>query len=183
MFFRNKVRLAKIQGADPQSLENKITELLGSVDTSTGGAEGAGASTAVDTGVAGHIDLATMIHKPDTECLNESDDHPLPGALSAGSATYLESDCDEQLILNLAFSQNVKLHSIKLDAPLDNGPKNVRLFINQPRTLDFDQAGSMESVQDLEFSTKDLADKTPLNLRYVKFQNVSNLIVSIFSHS
>ena len=32
----------------------------------------------------------------------------------------------------------------------ENGPKNVRLFINQTRTLDFDGASSNQSIQDLE---------------------------------
>jgi thioredoxin len=174
MFFRNRTRLAKIQGADPASLEAKIQELVGSVDTASEGSSGG-----AEAGVAGHIDLSSMIQKNETECLNESDDHPLQGALTGGSSTFLESDCDEQLIINLAFSQNVKLHSIKFDAPTENGPKNVRLFINQPRTLDFDQAGSMEAVQELELIPKDLASKAALNLRYVKFQNVSNLIIFV----
>lgn len=33
----------------------------------------------------------------------------------------------------------------------DKGPKTVKIFINQPRTLDFDSAESMASVQTLEY--------------------------------
>lgn len=44
----------------------------------------------------------------------------------------------------------VKLHSLKIKAPTDKGPKTVKLFINQPRTLDFDQAAGNSSVQELE---------------------------------
>jgi hypothetical protein len=33
---------------------------------------------------------------------------------------------------------------------IDNGPKTVRLFINQTRSLDFDSALSIQSIQDLE---------------------------------
>ena len=32
----------------------------------------------------------------------------------------------------------------------ENGPKTVKLFINQPTTLDFDRADSMAPVQQLE---------------------------------
>src|SRR5699024_1174881 len=99
-------------------------------------------------------------------------------ALLPGSGFYLESDCDEQLIINLAFNQPVKLHSLKLLAPAENGPKSVKLFINQPRTLDFDQASSMEPVQKLEVESGDLVEAKPIPLRFVKFQNVQNLIVS-----
>ena len=44
-------------------------------------------------------------------------------------------------------SQVVKVHSLKVKGPAANGPKTVRVFKNQPRTLDFSQAESMESIQ------------------------------------
>ena len=47
------------------------------------------------------------------------------------------------------FIQAVKVHSIKVKAPADKGPKNIRIFMNQPNTLDFDSAGSMVATQDL----------------------------------
>ena len=43
--------------------------------------------------------------------------------------------------------QAVKVHSIKVKAPADKGPKNIRIFMNQPNTLDFDSAGSMVATQ------------------------------------
>lgn len=94
------------------------------------------------------MDLNTFITKGQCECLNESDEHNFVQCLSADDG-YLESDCDEQLILSLAFSQAVKVHSLKIKAPKDTGPKNLKLFINQPRTIDFDMADSNTSVQDL----------------------------------
>ena len=39
----------------------------------------------------------------------------------------------------------------KLVLIADKGPKTVKIFINQPRTLDFDSAESMASVQTLEY--------------------------------
>ena len=60
-----------------------------------------------------------MIDKSSSECLNESDSHPFQHALSASTGQYLESDCDEQLIIVLAFQQPVKLHSIQLMGPTD----------------------------------------------------------------
>jgi len=171
MFFRNKVRLARIQGADSNALENKIRELIGSGVTESGGES--------ETGIAGHIDLNMFINKSESECLNESDENNLSKCLTGGSANYLESDCDEQLIINLAFNQPMKLHSIKMKAPPENGPKNIKLFINQPRTLDFDMADSMEPVQQLSLSPNDLTNGKPIQLRFVKFQNVQNLCIFI----
>ena len=42
------------------------------------------------------MDLSTLINKSGSECLNESDDHPLTHALTSKGG-YLESDCDEQV--------------------------------------------------------------------------------------
>jgi len=172
VFFKNKVVLARIQGADQNALENKIRELIGSVNS-----EDAGQSN--ESGVVGHIDLSSFVNKSESECLNESDEHNFLACLTSGSSNYLESDCDEQLIINMAFNQPLKLHSLKLVAPKENGPKNIKLFINQPRTLDFDQANSMEPIQKIELSAEDISKGNPIPLRYVKYQNVQNLLVCI----
>lgn len=94
------------------------------------------------------MDLNTFISKNECECLNESDDHCMVHCLTP-SGGYLQSDCDDQLILSITFNQVVKIHSLKFRAPMHLGPKDVKLFINQPRTIDFDMAESMTSVQDL----------------------------------
>lgn len=153
------------------------------------------------------MDLTPFIMKGQCECLNESDEHSLAHALTANGG-YLESDCDEQLIISISFTQVVKIHSIKIKAPMDKGPKNVKLFINQPRTIDFDMADSNTSVQNLEYvfnkffsffyfillinciliiknfyrfrlSVKDIEEGNPIQLRYVKFQNVQNLQIFV----
>lgn len=168
IFFRNKSKVARIQGADAAALEAKLNEL----------SRQDGEDASAETGIPGMIELSSMIQKHQCECLNESDEHPLKDALDPAKGSYLESDCDEQLIISLAFSQNVKLHSLKLDAPQDKGPKTLKLFINLPYTLDFDKADSMEPTQLLELTPEDLAKKI-IPLRYVKYQNVSNLQIFV----
>ncbi len=101
-----------------------------------------------DCGVKGQEYLAPYLDKSKSECLNEADDHPYGHCLTSGGG-FLESDCDEQLILSLSFNQAVKVHSIKVKAPRDKGPKSVRIFQNQPNTLDFDSADGSTSTQDL----------------------------------
>ena len=118
-------------------------------------------------------DLVSYISEKDSECLNEDDDHPYGHCLNEGGG-FLQSDCDEQLIMSLAFNQNVKVHSLKIKAPSDKGPKLLRIFQNQPSTLDFDKADSMASSQDLVLTPAQL-DGSPIALRFVKFQNVNNI--------
>lgn len=140
IFYRNKAKIDRLQGADVNGLEHKIRQHMGST-------EGDDAGEDSEEYGQGMMDLTTFIQKADSECLNESDDHPFGHCLTSGG--YLQSDCDEQLILSLTFNQAVKIHSLKFKAPANIGPKNIRLFINQPRTLDFDQAESSVSIQDL----------------------------------
>lgn len=166
IFYRNRAKLDRLQGADPTALENKIVQYYGSDEGEEGG----------DT-ISGHMDLSPFILKAQCECLNENDEHPLSNALTAGGG-FLQSDCDEQLIISITFNQAVKVHSLKIKAPADKGPKDLKIFINQPRTLDFDMAESCSSVQELELTPNDL-ESNPVILRYVKFQNVNNIQIFI----
>lgn len=176
IFFRARTRVARIQGANPSALEAKIVELAGqeaSSSTSTG-------ESASGNSYGPHIELTTFITRGGCECLNESDDHPLAHCLDGRKDTYLESDCDEQLIITIAFSQPIKLHSIKLRAPEGYGPKTLKLFLNQPTSLDFDKAESSKPVQLIELKADDLTDDAePVQLMYVKFQNVNSLTVFV----
>jgi len=161
IFYRNRTKVDRLQGADPTGLENKIQQYYGSEEAEDG------------ESVAGHMDLAPFITKAQCECLNESDDHPFTHCLTSGEG-FLQSDCDEQLIISITFNQSVKIHSLRIKAPADKGPKRIRIFINQPRTLDFDMADSYASIQDLELTQEDV-EGNPVNLRFVKFQNVQNI--------
>merc|ERR1719341_714249 len=118
------------------------------------------------------MDLSTFLDKKQSECLNEDDEHPYPHCLSSGGG-YLGSDCDEQIILSLSFNQAVKCHSLKIKAPADKGPKTVRIFSNQPNTLDFDKADGMAAVQDLVLTEKQLSGDV-IPLKFVKFQNLQH---------
>jgi hypothetical protein len=143
--------------------------------------------------------LVGLINKAQSECLNQSDDHTWEHCLNSAGSIYLESDVDEQLLLHITFQQAIKLHSIIIQGPTglyfviffsltclfilidfnyqDNGPKDVKLFINQTRTLDFDSAENFQPIQALELKPEDLTNNSVIKLRYVKFQNVQNLTV------
>ncbi|KYM98452.1 Thioredoxin-like protein 1 [Cyphomyrmex costatus] len=170
IFYRRRTRLGHCQGADPVGLESKIQQFYGSGDADD-----------ADDSVADSMDLSSFVMKQQCECLNESDYHTFSQCLNSDSG-YLQSDEDEQLIMSIAFSQPVKVHSLKIKAPTENGPKNIKLFINQPRTIDFEMASSNTSIQDLTLSAKDLEEGNPIPLRYVKFQNVQNLQIFVIDN-
>ncbi|RZF35381.1 hypothetical protein LSTR_LSTR009766 [Laodelphax striatellus] len=169
IFFRNKIKVDRLQGADHPALESKIKHHYGSEDGED-----------VDSGVQGHMDLSPFFSEAQCEALNEADDHSLKHCLSTNDG-FLESDCDEQLIISLNFKQKIRLHSIKIKAPKDKGPKHMKLFINLPHTLDFDSAETCKSVQEIDLTPADL-EGNPINLRYVKFQNVHNIQLFIPSN-
>lgn len=91
----------------------------------------------------------------------------------------------------------MKIHSVKIKAPKDQGPKTLRFFINQPRTIDFDSAESTQPTQEITYEFLILhflelvitsfvdslqpgdLDGNPVLLRFVKFQNVSNLMIFV----
>lgn len=166
IFYRNRAKIDRMQGADITALEAKIVEHLGS------GSD----DTAEDYG-QGLMDINTFIAKKQCECLNESDEYTMQRCLESKN-DVLQSDCDAQLILSVTFNQVVKIHSFKIHAPPQSGPKEIKIFINQPRTIDFDMAESCSSVQDIILTPKDL-EGNPVKLRYVKFQNVQNIQIYV----
>jgi thioredoxin len=125
VFFKNSQELERIRGADKVQLENKVKQYA---STSGGDEASNNASAAVSggnitgsivaaAGPAGYTDLTHLIFKAQCECLNQSDDHTWESVLNTSSSTYLESDCDEQLILFITFNQVVKLHSLMIQGP------------------------------------------------------------------
>jgi thiol-disulfide isomerase/thioredoxin len=168
ILYRNRVRVDQIKGAHAQELEEKIRRHYGEASES---------SDPHASGPGGTTDIFPYIEQKGCECLNESDNTPFRSFLEGKSK--LESDCDEQLIMVYGFNQNVKLQAFKIKAPSDSGPKTMKLFINQPKTLDFDGAASMIPTQEITLTEEDLKGENPVELRYVKFQSVNNLQVFV----
>ncbi|KAK4561069.1 Thioredoxin-like protein 1 [Recurvomyces mirabilis] len=103
-------------------------------------------------------------------------------------ADWLESDTDEQLMLFIPFQSTVKLHSLHLtslplaDEEETSRPKTLKLYTNRSTTLGFDEADDIPCTQTIALSPSDWDDKTgtaKVELRYVKFQNISSLVVFV----
>ncbi|KAH8507500.1 hypothetical protein H0E87_009880 [Populus deltoides] len=83
----------------------------------------------------GQVDLLDFIDFSGVECLNQSTSHSLSNAIKQGyredDGLNLESDADEQLLIHIPFNQVIKLHSIAIKGPEEDGPKMVKLFSNK----------------------------------------------------
>jgi len=177
-FLQNKQVLGKFSGGDPRRIEDTLLQLL------AGG--GQNQQDANDSKVPGQIVLTQFIDKKKLECLNQKNDRGVENVFDEGSQLFLESDCDEQLIINVGFMQPVKIHSLCFSsnvteeiAPDSSAPKTIKIFVNRNSTLDFDDAESTEAVQEIELTAADVASGKPVELRFVKFQNVTSLILFV----
>ncbi|KAK9417885.1 putative DUF1000 domain protein [Seiridium unicorne] len=74
----------------------------------------------------------------------------------------LESDADEQIILNVPFTGQVKLHSILLrSSPSDSAPRTLKVFINRS-DLDFETASELDPTQEFELSQTSDVQELPV---------------------
>ncbi|VFQ85914.1 unnamed protein product [Cuscuta campestris] len=83
----------------------------------------------------GQVDLLDSINWPEVECLNQKTNRPISYALKQGyredDGLSLVSDTDEQLLIYIPFKHAVKLHSIVVKGPKEEGPKTVKVFANK----------------------------------------------------
>ncbi|KAF4450736.1 hypothetical protein F53441_6179 [Fusarium austroafricanum] len=87
----------------------------------------------------------------------------------------LASDVDEQLLMTVPFTAQIKLHSILIrTSPSDSAPKTLHLFINRD-DLDFAAAEESDPVQTLELSqTSDLQE---IPVKRALFGKVQRLVL------
>lgn len=127
------------------------------------------------------VDLLDFIDWSGVECLNQSSSHSLANALKQGyredDGLNLESDADEQLLIYIPFTQVIKLHSIVIKGPEEEGPKTVKLFSNKEH-MGFSNVNDFPPSDTAILSPESLEGK-PVVLKYVKFQNVRSLAIFI----
>ncbi|KAF2280856.1 DUF1000-domain-containing protein [Westerdykella ornata] len=109
---------------------------------------------------------------------------------SESKKDWVESDVDEQLMLYIPFTSTVKVHTIQLTSlpPKDNDddiplrPKTIHLYTNRQHNLGFEEAEDIPATQIIELKASDWDDQTgtaKLELRFVKFQNISSLVLFV----
>lgn len=139
------------------------------------------------------------------DALNQKDEHNVKNIFKEDES-YLESDVDEQLIISVPFNQRrlfisyasfiwieiinprflvvvktlaVKLHSLKFKVPnVANAPKTVKIYANR-QVLGFDDADSVKETQVLELTPENFEENGVVNLRFVKYQNITHILVNV----
>lgn len=97
------------------------------------------------------------------------------------SATYLESDADEQLIMGIAFLQTVKLFALRFttaEAEIEKAPKTIKVF-SDALALGFDEAASQPAAQEFTLTKDQALGKELVQLRFVKFQKVTSITIFV----
>jgi hypothetical protein len=197
----------KVQGDNPRQLSSLMKKFQADAEKfiKDGGAK-AGTSSASNWLGAdlprGYGDVTGQIELQRCELLNVDSEAgsvrvlfeaSKPSALSGGKGTskdWVESDTDEQLMLFMPFQSVLKLHTLQITSlpPQDDDddeapmrPRTIKLFSNKPHNLGFDEAEDMAATQTIELSEKDWSAEGTANvpLRYVKFQNVTSLVMFI----
>ncbi|WBW72127.1 thioredoxin-like I protein Txl1 [Schizosaccharomyces osmophilus] len=177
IFFENGKQIDMLSGANVQALKEKVANIGGKLN---------GGSASASSSVNGYANLRSSIESPQLECLNQSDEYHLRNALDLDSSSYLQSDADEQLMIYIPFLEAVKIHSLSITPVKENlskAPKTLKLFINQPTVLSFEDAESSPATQVIE-EIEYKSDDEPLNipLRFVKFQRVNSLVIFVSSN-
>ncbi|ORE11670.1 DUF1000-domain-containing protein [Rhizopus microsporus var. microsporus] len=170
-FYKNNKKLTEMKGANPKQLEAYIQKLSGEQQQQ-------GESSKKNYGVPGHGDLTSFITMNQLDALNQQTENNVKNIFKDDSS-YLESDVDEQLIISVPFNQPVKIHSLKFKAHnVAQAPKTIRLYANR-QALGFDDTDSVKETQVIELAPKDFEQDAIVNLRFVKFQNITHITLFV----
>ena len=121
-----------------------------------------------------------------------------PSSLEKGKAAagddeekdWVESDTDEQLIFYIPFQVSIKAHPLQLTSipsATESSedvmrPKTVHIYLNRAHILGFDEAESVPPTQTITLDETAWDEKTgtaKVELRFVKFQNVTSLCIFV----
>lgn len=203
MIFKNGRETQRIRGADTQALGKAVQSLA--TEASSSDAAGGGGSSGQWLGTSlprGYTDVTSSVDMQGLDFLNLSSDaggaksifeSSKPRALGGskaeeGGQDHVESDTDEQLMMYIPFQSMLKVHSLHITSCVHEGddevmrPKTIKVFVNRTNVLGFDEAESVEATQSFELEEGSWDSKTAtakLDLRFVKFQNVTSLVLFV----
>ncbi|GAA5934901.1 uncharacterized protein JCM15063_003097 [Sporobolomyces koalae] len=180
LLLKGSQKLEEVRGANPAALTALVKK-----HAPPAAAGAASTSTApVEKGLEGFASLNSSIDLSQIQCLNEASDHTVRDLLRGGGDKWLESDADEQLLLQIPVNQSIKLRAIRfttVPASLASAPKSIRLFVNQS-SIGFDEAEGQDAAQELELTEAQAKGSEAVQLRFVRFQNVSHLSIFVASN-
>ncbi|GAA6006999.1 hypothetical protein JCM11491_001472 [Sporobolomyces phaffii] len=179
MVLKGSAKVDEMKGANPPALIALVKK-----HAPAAGASASGPSAPAEKGLEGFASLNSGIDLSQIQCLNESSDHTIRDLLRGGGDKWLESDADEQLLLQIPVNQSIKLRALRfttLPSSLASAPKTIRLFVNKA-SVGFDDAESEEAAQELELTEAQAKGAEAVQLRFVRFQNVSHLSIFVASN-
>ena len=116
--------------------------------------------------------VTNWILKSECYCLNEDVRAPHSNLFVGDSTLALQSDCDPQLLLHIAFQQTLKLSSLELGIPNNETcPQTIKLFLNK-NNLGFSDASEVPPIQTITIPVGATVVKIPLSA--VKWQTVDS---------
>lgn len=104
---------------------------------------------------------------------------------------WVESDVDNQLMLYVPFTSNLKLHTIQITSCISRDddddeapvrPKTIHIWTNRQHNLGFEEAEDIPAIQTIELKESDWDSQTAtakLELRFVRFQNIYSLVLFV----
>ncbi|KAF5372730.1 hypothetical protein D9757_011645 [Collybiopsis confluens] len=137
----------------------------------------------------GDVSLLQFLDLQQVNCLNEEDEHNFKSIIGTkqlnSSNSYLESDADEQLLLNIAFNQTVRVKSIVIKSTeIAYAPKKIKLSVNKPN-LGFEDVADADEpavAQILVLDEEAVKEGKPIQLRFVRFQKLNSLHIFVESN-
>ncbi|KAF8863502.1 DUF1000-domain-containing protein [Acephala macrosclerotiorum] len=128
--------------------------------------------------------LYQHINFDDITTLNESEAHSGKAIVKKTWAERLqaepelESDADEQLLMHIPFTGQVKLHSIMIrTSNSDSAPQTLKVFINRD-DLDFSTASDLSATQEFALSqTSEIQDIQVKRALFGKVQSLTLFVV------
>jgi len=174
IFIKDNNVVETVLGPDKDRLRNAVKEY---------------APAGSGSGESSKVSLLEYLDRSQVNCLNESDTHSLKPILSGttanATAAYVESDTDEQLLMNIPFNQTVRVQAISIKATeLAHAPKLIKIAVNNPNIgfEDIENANEPQVAQVLELTEEQVTNGTPIQLRFVRFQAVSSLHIFVASN-
>ncbi|GAA5976562.1 hypothetical protein JCM11641_001340 [Rhodosporidiobolus odoratus] len=168
-------KVDEMKGANPAGLMALVNK---HAPTGTPATSGSGTK---EKGLEGFSVINSNIDYSQVHCLNEAGDHSLKEMLRGGGDKWLESDADEQLLLQVPLNQATRIRALRfstLPSSLQFAPKTVKLFVNQP-SVDFDSAESLEPAQEIVLTEEQAKGMKSVELRFVRFQNCNHLSIFV----
>jgi hypothetical protein len=109
-------------------------------------------------------------------------------AAEAAKPDWVETDTDEQLMLYMPFQATLKVHTLLITSlPADAEtapmrPKTIQVYSNRAHVLGFEEAEGIAATHSVVLRAQDWDAATGtarVELRFVKFQNVTSLVVFV----